>query len=116
MAAERVAMKRLTYSMGAFLIVALALMGEVSTAKNAEASCVCPSFTGYETEILTATAAGCGTALTNLKHDTNAAAWAACGDASLTCLGTLVVTEECVIGSPSPSVSGYRNYNCKICS
>ena len=109
-------MKRMIFSMGAFLIVALALVGEVSTARTAEAACVCPSFTGRETDFLTGTAEGCGTALTNLKHITNEAAWADCGGGSLTCLGTLVVTEPCVIGSPSPSVTGYRNYNCKVCT
>ncbi|HEX3555998.1 MAG TPA: hypothetical protein VIA62_22500 [Thermoanaerobaculia bacterium] len=107
-------MRKLLLSMGTVLIVTLALVSGVTTARPAWALCYCLSNNDFQTSSW-GMGANCTAAQSDLTSHVNADAFADCGGSAYTCLGTLHYTNACWWNGTMFQSDGYRDYSCKVC-
>ena len=107
-------MKKLLLSMGTVLIVALALVSGVTTAKPAYALCICETTNDYSTGLNWGFGTSCTVAYSDLASRVDAEARGFCG-ATSTCLGAIHYTTACAWNGTHYQSNGYRDYSCKTC-
>ena len=110
-------MRKLSLLTGALLVLALAVAGGLSTPQAAHAVCYCPSGPYLETPNTWGKGTSCQAAHDQMVVNATNSAYAACGVASQTCLGNIVLTWGCQdLGGGMYQVDGVREYKCKECT